>query len=208
MSLPMQSKLLRVIQEKEVDRIGATKSIPLDVRITAATNQDLQKLVGEGRFREDLYYRLKVLEITVPPLRQHIDDIPILADFLIERINKRLGSDIKGIKPESVQLMMAYGSPGNIRELENILERAINQSEDNQIDLTDLIFPKSVAYQEVRQRRILQDGLRKSIDQNEKDLIINAISRAGGNKAEAARMLNIQRSSLYKKMARLKIGFR
>ena len=208
MSLPMQSKLLRVIQEKEVDRIGATKSIPLDVRITAATNQDLQKLVGEGRFREDLYYRLKVLEITVPPLREHIDDIPILADFLIERINNRLGSNIKRIKPESVQLMMAYSWPGNIRELENILERAINQSEDNQIDLTDLILPKSDANQEARKQNVIQDGLRKSIDQNEKDLILNAIARAGGNKAEAARMLNIQRSSLYKKMARLKIGFR
>ncbi|MGE5799223.1 MAG: helix-turn-helix domain-containing protein, partial [Syntrophaceae bacterium] len=159
------------------------------------------------RFREDLYYRLKVLEITVPPLREHIDDIPILAEFLIERINRRLGSNIQGIKPESVKLMMAYSWPGNIRELENILERAINQSEDNKIDLTDLIFPKSVADQEVRQRRILQDGLRKSIDQNEKELILNAISRAGGNKAEAARMLNIQRSSLYKKMARLKIGY-
>ena len=131
MSLPMQAKLLRVIQEKEVDRIGSTKSIPLDVRITAATNQDIQKLVREGRFREDLYYRLKVIEIPIPPLREHMEDIAILADYLIKRINKRLGTHIQGIKPESMQLMMSYEWPGNVRELENILERATNQSEDN-----------------------------------------------------------------------------
>jgi transcriptional regulator with PAS, ATPase and Fis domain len=205
MSLPMQAKLLRVIQEKEVDRIGSTKSIPLDVRITAATNQDLQKLVSEGRFREDLFYRLKVIEIAIPPLREHREDIAILADYLIKRINKRLGSNIQGIKPESIQLMMSYDWPGNVRELENILERAINQSEDNQIDLTNLIFPKANAYRETRNRKAIQAGLRKSIDQQEKTLIVDAIARAGGNKAEAARLLNIQRSVLYKKMARLKI---
>lgn len=206
MSLPMQAKLLRVLQEKEVDRIGSTKSIPLDVRITAATNQDLQKLVREGRFREDLYYRLKVIEIQIPPLREHIGDIAILADYFIKRINKHLGTHIQGIKPESMQLMMSYEWPGNVRELENILERAINQSEDNQIDLTDLIVPRGDACREDRRRKAIRDGLRRSIDQQEKDLIVDAIARAGGNKAEAARILNIQRSVLYKKMARLKIS--
>ena len=205
MSLPMQAKLLRVIQEKEVDRIGSTKSIPLNVRITAATNQDLQKLVREGRFREDLYYRLKVIEIQIPPLREHIGDIAILADYIIKRINKRLGTHIQGIKPESMQLMMSYEWPGNIRELENILERAINQSEDNQIDLTDLIAPRGDACREDRRQKTIQGGLHRSINQQERDLIVDAIARAGGNKAEAARILNIQRSSLYKKMARLKI---
>ncbi len=205
MSLPMQAKLLRVLQDKEVDRIGSTKSIPLDVRISAATNKDLQKLVREGRFREDLYYRLKVLEFTIPSLRERIEDIPILADYFIRRISKRVGSDIQGIKPESMRLMMSYDWPGNVRELENILERAINQCEEKQLDLTDLIATKGDMYQEVRKRKAVQDGLRKTIDQQERDLIKNAITHARGNKAEAARFLNIQRSVLYKKMARLKI---
>jgi transcriptional regulator with PAS, ATPase and Fis domain len=205
MSLPMQAKLLRVLQEKEIDRIGSTKSIPLDVRITAATNQELQKLVREGRFREDLYYRLKVIEITIPPLREHRKDIPILADYLIRRINQRVGTNIQDIKPESMQLMMSYDWPGNVRELENILERAINQSEENQIDLTGLIAPVDGTYQEISTPKVRQEGLRKTVDQKERDLILNALTRAGGNKAKAARILNIQRSVLYKKMARLKI---
>jgi transcriptional regulator with PAS, ATPase and Fis domain len=205
MSLPMQAKLLRVLQEKEIDRIGSTKSIPLDVRITAATNQELQKLVREGRFREDLYYRLKVIEIKIPPLREHRKDIPILADYLIRRINQRVGTNIQDIKPESMQLMMSYDWPGNVRELENILERAINQSEENQIDLTGLIAPVDGTYQEISTPKVRQEGLRKTVDQKERDLILNALTRAGGNKAKAARILNIQRSVLYKKMARLKI---
>jgi transcriptional regulator with PAS, ATPase and Fis domain len=205
MSLPMQAKLLRVLQEKEVDRIGSTKSIPLDVRITAATNQDLQKLVRESRFREDLYYRLKVLEIKIPPLREHREDIAILADYLIRRINKRVGTDIQSIKPESMQLMMSYDWPGNVRELENMLEQAINQSEEDQVDLAGLIAPNDGQYQEVRAPKARQEGLRKSVNQKERDLILNALTRAGGNKAAAARILNIQRSVLYKKMARLKI---
>ncbi len=205
MSLPMQAKLLRVLQEKEIDRIGSTKSIPLDVRITAATNQELQKLVREGRFREDLYYRLKVIEIKIPPLREHRKDIPILADYLIRRINQRVGTNIQDIKPESMQLMMSYDWPGNVRELENILERAINQSEENQIDLTGLIAPVDGTYQEISTPKVRQEDLRKTVDQKERDLILNALTRAGGNKAKAARILNIQRSVLYKKMARLKI---
>jgi transcriptional regulator with PAS, ATPase and Fis domain len=205
MSLPMQAKLLRVLQEKEVDRIGSTKSIPLDVRITAATNQDLQKLVREHRFREDLYYRLKVVEITIPPLREHREDIAIIADYLRRRINKRLGTNVQSINSESMRLMMSYDWPGNVRELENILERAINQSEDNQIDLTGLIALEEEKYQEVKVLKHKKDDLRKFIDLKEKDLIMEALAESGGNKAEAARILNIQRSVLYKKMARLKI---
>jgi transcriptional regulator with PAS, ATPase and Fis domain len=205
MSLPMQAKLLRVLQEKEVDRIGSTKSIPLDVRISAATNQDLLKLVREGRFREDLYYRLKVVEIRIPPLRERREDIPVLADYLRKRINKRLGTHVQVIKPESLRLMLSYDWPGNVRELENILEQAINQSEDNRIDLTDLIAPKDGMYQEVRVLKDRQEGLRKFVDLKEKTLILDALAQSGGNKAEAARILNIQRSVLYKKMARLKI---
>jgi transcriptional regulator with PAS, ATPase and Fis domain len=205
MSLPMQAKLLRVLQEKEVDRIGSTKSIPLDVRITAATNQDLQKLVREHRFREDLYYRLKVVEITIPPLREHREDITIIADYLRRRINKRLGTNVQSINSESMRLMMSYDWPGNVRELENIIERAINQSEDNQIDLTGLIALEEEKYQEVKVLKHKKDDLRKFIDLKEKDLIMEALAESGGNKAEAARILNIQRSVLYKKMARLKI---
>ncbi len=205
MSLPMQAKLLRVIQEKEVDRIGSTRSIPLNVRITAATNQDLQMLVREGRFREDLFYRLKVIEIAIPPLRERREDIPMLANHLIQRINKRVGSDIQAIAPKSMSLMLDYSWPGNVREMENMIEQAVNQSEDNTIDLSTLLSAGANNGAAIRTVKIKRESLRKSVDQKEKDLILNALAQAGGNKAEAARLLNIQRSVLYKKMARLKI---
>jgi len=206
MPMAMQAKLLIVVQEKEVERIGSTKSIPLNVRITAATNQDLQRLVREGRFREDLYYRLKVLEIPIPPLRERVSDIPLLCDYLIQKINRRIGSDVRGLTPESVRLMSVYAWPGNVRELENMIEQAINWSEDPYIDLTGLLEAGRIHQVEAASGQQRSGGFQKSVAQTERDLILSALACSGGNKAEAARILDMQRSVLYKKMARLKIG--
>jgi len=205
MSLPMQAKLLRVLQEKEIERLGGTKPISLNVRIIAATNQDLLKLVREGRFREDLYYRLKVLEISIPPLRERREDIPLITDYLVRRINRRVGSDIQRVTPDSMNAMMTYSWPGNVRELENMIEQAINWSEEPLIDLTTLLVVKVTVHDEDGSKRLQRESLRKSVAQTERVLILHALTQAAGNKAEAARILNMQRSVLYKKIARLKI---
>jgi transcriptional regulator with PAS, ATPase and Fis domain len=206
MSLAMQAKLLTVLQEKEVERIGGTKLIPLNVRIIAATNKDLRKMVREGRFREDLYYRLKVLEITLPPLRDRTGDIPSIVEYLISRINRKIGSDIQGVTPLSLKCMMDHPWPGNVRELENMIEQAINLSEEALIDVTGLLKAPREGWcaadaDEERGGRNFQ----KSVSDTERDLILDALARANGNKAKAARLLNMQRSVLYKKMARLNL---
>jgi transcriptional regulator with PAS, ATPase and Fis domain len=206
MPLAMQAKLLTVLQEKEVERIGSTKSTTLNIRFIAATNRDLQMLVSKGRFREDLYYRLKVLEIPIAPLRERIPDIPLITEHLIGKINRKIGSDIHGVTPESMKQMMVYNWPGNVRELENTIEQAINWSEDRFIDLTALLVPVEQRRTQVPRHEPPVRSFHKSVTQTERDLILSALTQAGGNKAQAARILNIQRSVLYKKMARLKIA--
>jgi transcriptional regulator with PAS, ATPase and Fis domain len=207
MSLAMQAKLLTVIQEKEVERIGGTKLIALNVRITAATNKNLRRMVREGRFREDLFYRLKVLEIALPALKERMEDIPMIADYLIKKINRRIGSDIQGVTPATMKCMMGYHWPGNVRELENMIEQAINLSEEAFIDLTGLLKAPREGWcvadpdEEPRVSRF-----QESVSDTERGLILDALARANGNKAQAARLLNMQRSVLYKKMARLNIG--
>lgn len=206
MSLAMQAKLLTVLQEKEVERIGGTKPIAVNVRIIAATNKDLRRMVKDERFREDLYYRLKVLEIPLPPLRNRIDDIPLIVEYLIARINRKIGSDIQGVTPLSLKYMMDYPWPGNVRELENLIEQAINLSEETLIDLTGLMKAPREGWcaadaDEENGTRVFQI----SVCDRERELILDALARAKGNKAKAARLLKIQRSVLYKKMARLNI---
>jgi transcriptional regulator with PAS, ATPase and Fis domain len=206
MSLAMQAKLLTVIQEKEVERIGGTKLIALNVRITAATNKDLRRMVREGRFREDLFYRLKVLEIALPELKERMEDIPMIVDYLIKKINQRIGSDIQGVTPASMKCMMDYHWPGNVRELENMIEQAINLSEEAFIDLTGLLKAPREAWcvADADEERVGRN-FQESVSDTEKELILDALARADGNKAKAARLLNMQRSVLYKKMARLNL---
>jgi transcriptional regulator with PAS, ATPase and Fis domain len=205
MSLAMQAKLLTVLQEKEVERIGGTKPLPVNVRITAATNKDLLKMIREGGFREDLFYRLKVIEIHLPPLKERSEDIPLIIDYLIKKINKKIGSDIQGVDTESLKRMMNYHWPGNVRELENMIEQATNLSEESLIDLTGLLMPGDGWCVEDDASEPEAKSFQISVADREKGLILDALARAGGNKAKAARLLNIQRSVLYKKIARLKI---
>lgn len=202
MPIYMQVKLLRVLQEREVWRVGATVPTKLDVRVMASTNTDLKKLVKDKKFREDLYYRLNVLEINLPPLRERLEDLPLLAQALIQRINVRIGADAKEISPESLEVMKMYTWPGNVRELENLLEQAINWSEDQIIDMRKI----PIRPWETGSSLSGEAGLfRNKVEETERDLILNALKQANGNKAQAARLLNMQRSVLYKKIERMKI---
>ncbi|MDR3561935.1 MAG: sigma 54-interacting transcriptional regulator [Negativicutes bacterium] len=204
MPIYMQVKILRVLQERAVWRIGATTPTQLDVRVMASTHTDLKTLVKEKKFREDLYYRLNVLEINIPPLRQRAEDLPILIHALIQRINQRIGSDAKGITTESLEILKAYSWPGNVRELENLLEQAINWSEEPIIDVGKI----PVRPWEAEATKAAVDTnkpFRNLVEETEKELIINALAKTNGNKARAARTLNMQRSVLYKKLERMNI---
>lgn len=207
MPLSMQAKVLRVLQEKEIERIGSNRPILLDVRIIAATNQNLQELVRKKLFREDLYYRLKILQIHLPPLRERCEDIPPLIDCLIKKINRKIGSDIRGITPKSLELAMQYDWPGNIRELENVIEQAVNWSEDLYLDLQlPLASSPSKLAPAAIERTSSIEAFHDSVAETERDLIVQALTKTRWNKAEAARLLKIQRSVLYKKMRRLDIA--
>lgn len=204
MPLYMQVKILRVLQERAVWRVGATNPTKLDVRVMASTHTDLKTLVKEKKFREDLFYRLNVLEINIPPLRQRAEDLPILIDALIQRINQRIGSDAKGITKESLEILKSYSWPGNVRELENLLEQAINWSEEPLIDACKI----PIRPWENNPGKIAVDPnkpFRNLVEETEKELIINALAKTNGNKAKAARVLNMQRSVLYKKLERMSI---
>jgi len=205
MPLYMQVKILRVLQDRELWRIGATLPTKLDVRVMASTNQDLKRLVEEKKFREDLYYRLNVLEINLPPLRERIQDLPLLIEALIFRINLKIGSDAQGVTPEALSIMQGYNWPGNVRELENLLEQAINWSDDSLIDLTNIpVKPWENGTGDTNDDNS-KKNYREFIEDTEKGLIIDALEKANGNKAEAARSLNMQRSVLYKKLEKLNI---
>lgn len=141
---PVQMKLLRVLQERELERVGGIKTIKVDVRLITATNQNLEKEVEEGKFRGDLYYRLQVVQIFLPPLRERKEDIPLLAEHFIEKYNRENNKDIKYVGPEALEMMLNYRWPGNIRELENVMERAIVLAESNASLITPDLLPMSV----------------------------------------------------------------
>ncbi|KTE91170.1 diguanylate cyclase [Desulfitobacterium hafniense] len=201
MSLGMQAKLLRVLQERELERLGGTEPIKVDVRIIAATNRDLHKMVMEHKFRLDLYYRLNVLTIDLPPLRERKEDIGFIAKGLIEKINKRLGTDIQGVRSESITHLCAYDWPGNIRELENILERAIVICDET------WILPKHLALPGVMETLALdaEQTLEYALQAAEREILDKTLRRVQGNKVQAARILGIHRSVLYKKLAKYNI---
>lgn len=201
MSFSMQAKLLRVLQEREVERLGGTEPIKVDVRIIAATNRDLHKMVMEHQFRLDLYYRLNVLTIELPPLRERKEDMSLLAKGLIKKINKRLGTNIQGLTDESIDYLASYDWPGNIRELENVLERAIVICDDV------LISPKHLSLPGLSDTNLspLEQTLEYVLQKTEREIIERTLNQAQGNKVKAARILGIHRSALYKKLAKYNI---
>lgn len=195
----LQAKLLRVLQEGEFERVGDTKTFKVDVRVIAATNQNLQELITQGRFRKDLYYRLNIIPIELPPLRQRLEDIPLLIDNLIKKHTKHLSKKIEGVSEQVLELLMAYHWPGNIRELENIIERAIILTKGPVISVADLpetLTAKVIAASEGNGKLKLKEALQSP----EKDLISRALERFKGNRNETAKALGINRTTLYKKM--------
>ncbi|MBW9154458.1 sigma-54-dependent Fis family transcriptional regulator [Clostridium estertheticum] len=201
MPLHMQVKLLRAIQEKEVEKIGSLGSKKIDIRIIAATNINLEKSMHEGKFRQDLYYRLNVVTITIPSLRERRDDILLIANHLITKIAEDLNKKIVGMSKESEYFLKNYSWEGNIRELENILERAINVIENSNticpIDLPDEITGRK----EIK----LIKSLEETIVEAEKQAIMDALKATNGNKTKAAKKLKIGRTSLYEKIQKYNI---
>lgn len=201
MPLHMQVKLLRVIQEREVEKVGGVATRKINIRIIAATNRNLEKLVSEGKFREDLYYRLNVVTIEIPPLRERGNDIILISNHLIKKLSMNLDKKVKGISKEAEHYLKIYEWKGNVRELENILERAINIMGDSDIiDVADL--PKEITG---KKASIIPKRLQDILEESEKNAIILALRAAEGNKTKAAKILEIGRTSLYEKMEKHKI---
>ncbi|MFQ5454863.1 MAG: sigma-54-dependent transcriptional regulator [Nitrospirota bacterium] len=209
MSPTLQVKLLRVLQEREFERVGGTKTIKVDIRIIAATNKDLEKEVEKGSFREDLYYRLNVIPVTIPPLRERREDIPLLLNHFIEQFNKKKNKDIKAISDEAMSLLMEYRWPGNIREVENLVERlAILKGEGIVIpsDLPEKINQKKRSDM-LTQFNIPDDGIDFTtvVDEFENRLIIQALEKAAGVKNKAAQLLKLNRTTLVEKIKKKKL---
>jgi len=196
----MQAKLLRAIQEREIERIGGTKSTTLDVRIIAATNRDLEKMVKNGEFREDLYYRLNVIKVTIPSLRERKEDISMLAKYLLRKVSDDMGRFVTEITPKAMELLEEYDWPGNIRELENTIERAINLvDKEARIKVSHLPYYIQ-SLNNNNADTFYNINLKKLVSELEITEIKKAISISKGNKFHAAKMLGISRTSLYEKM--------
>ncbi|HEY6308127.1 MAG TPA: sigma-54 dependent transcriptional regulator [Candidatus Angelobacter sp.] len=208
--IPIQVKLLRVLQEREFERLGGTRTIKVDVRLIAATNRDLRAALEEGTFREDLYYRLNVVPIDIPPLRDHKEDIPDLVNHFFARFARENGKEIQQITPAALKVLTEYHWPGNVRQLENIMERAVALSSGPVLDAGDIHLdarplpgapgaagpPSGVPF--------LPDGM--TLEQWEDELIREAMRRASGNKSEAARLLGLSRNALRYRLSKLGVA--
>lgn len=211
MPLAMQSKLLRVLQEKEIQPVGGQKSIPVDVRIIAATHRDLEKMVEEGKFRQDLYYRLNVIKIEIPPLRERKGDIELISIKLLEKLEAKFHRKAVGLSTEVIERLELHSWPGNIRELENVLERCINVLDGTTIEIPHLPLylrdqglksKNSQAMNPIGPEKIVPLPvlpLKEALAQVEKQSILNALVVTNGNKQEAAKLLEIGKTSFYEK---------
>ena len=221
MPLTLQPKLLRVLQEREIERIGSSTIIPIDTRIISATNVPLEQLVQKCKFRSDLYYRLNVIRIRIPPLRERREDIPMLIDHLIKKLNFQLNLQIPGITPEAVKRLMEYDWPGNVRELNNEMERAASLTIGNRVELSDLstrIVPDEVRCHLLETEPLIsRDGAdthqaetttaqNYNLQDMERKLILDVLNKTGGNKSKAAELLGITREGLRKKLLRMGIN--
>jgi len=198
----VQAKLLRVLQEREIERVGGTRSIKIDVRVIAATNTNLKDAVGRGTFRDDLYYRLNVVPIVVPPLRERAQDVPLLAEYFLRRDTRDFNKRIEGLSPEAVAALQAYRWPGNVRELENVIERCVVLAEGPVIQLNDLPLDVLLPQQATRVRAAEALPLNEATDQFERQIVLRVLERVGWNLTEAGRILAIHRNSLRVKLAR------
>ncbi|MBF0126262.1 MAG: sigma-54-dependent Fis family transcriptional regulator [Magnetococcales bacterium] len=202
MSLAMQVKLLRAVQEREIVRVGGTQSIPVDVRFVAATNRNLGEAVTLGKFRQDLYFRLNVITLAIPPLKERRGDIALLAEFFLKRGAERMDRKVRSIAPEAMALLRAYDFPGNIRELENVMERAVALC--NEESVTPQHLPDALRIQVIRTFRNRGDRA-PTLEELETDYIRWVLDETGGNQTMAAEILGIDRVSLWRKLKRLRL---
>ncbi|MDD3250298.1 MAG: sigma-54 dependent transcriptional regulator [Smithellaceae bacterium] len=200
MSPAMQVKLLRVLQERELTRVGGQDVIKVDVRLITATNKDLIREIREGRFREDLFYRLNVVALTLPPLRERAEDIPLLAQHFLKMFAEKNSKSISGFTPRAMQKLTAYAWPGNVRELMNAVERAVVLSRSDEVDEDELVFPMADQCLAPNAPRMAATTAGLPLEAVEKQSILEAMKAAGGNKSEAARRLGITRKTLRKKL--------
>jgi transcriptional regulator with PAS, ATPase and Fis domain len=205
MSMSLQAKILRVLQEKSFERLGSNKIINVDVRIVSATNKNLEKAILEGGFRKDLFYRLNVINLKMPSLRNRPDDIQPLADNIISRLNRIMNVNITGFTDDTMEILRKYHWPGNVRELENVLERAVNFASEGRIKPVHL--PPYLLGCEVEEVDVCQDSIEDTIDYRigraEREAILKALEKTGGNRSKAANLLNMSRSRFYNKMRKL-----
>jgi two-component system, NtrC family, response regulator HydG len=197
--LSIQAKLLRVLQTRQFSPVGSTSTISAEVRILAATNQDLEAHIASGQFREDLFYRINVVPVNLPPLRKRADDIPPLVEYFLKRHNRRRNVPIDGVSPEAMAVLLGYTWPGNIRELENTIERALILEE------SDVLTVKSLPIQTSAVSNNLLDGRPLALAEIEKQHIRYVLNLVGGNRSKAARLLGVDRKTLYNKISKYDI---
>ncbi|OIP45941.1 MAG: sigma-54-dependent Fis family transcriptional regulator [Desulfobacterales bacterium CG2_30_60_27] len=206
MSPMLQVKLLRVLQEREFERVGGTRTISSDFRVIAATNRDLEEDVASGRFREDLFYRLNVIQIEAPPLRHKVEDIPLLADYFIGKFNRARKRRVSGFTPEAMAVLRTYAWPGNVRELENVVERLLILAPGNRIGVEDLPERFMMSGPALASDSVHLGGaglcLSEVVTQFEKGIIEQALNRTGWVKNRAAKLLQVNRTTLIEKMKR------
>jgi transcriptional regulator with PAS, ATPase and Fis domain len=196
----MQPKLLRVLEEKEFERVGGTKVHRTDFRLIAATNQNLEELMRERRFRKDLYYRISVVPLAIPPLRERPEDVLPLAESFLARLNEMAEAGKVRLSPEAKEIMLGYDWPGNVRELYNVLERALATMEGGVMEAADL--PYYLSRRSTSPSRLVQRPLKEVVARAEREAVRHALAITRGNKARAAELLGIHRTLLYKKMAK------
>ena len=210
MSPALQAKLLRVIQEREIERVGDSHTIKIDVRVIAATHSDLARMVAEGTFREDLYYRLNVIPVKLPPLRERRDDIPVLVQHFLQKLSADLGRGPATMSQEGMRRLMAYHWPGNVRQLENVVERSIAFSHGRpHVEVQDLSSEVySPAPDAPTEPAFPDEGIdfEQYVSNIELSLIKKSLERTKGNKRQAAKLLNLKRTTLIEKLKRLNGG--
>ena len=197
----IQVKLLRVLQEREFERLGGTKTLKVDVRLIAATNRDLRAALEEGTFREDLYYRLNVVAIDIPPLREHKEDIPSLVNFFLQKLAESSGVPVKRITPAAMQVLLNHYWPGNVRELENTLERSVTLSASDVLDVTDIRLDRPARSNSGDTQPVLPEGM--TLEAWEQEIIRHALKLANGNKSQAARALGLSRNALRYRLSQM-----
>ncbi|MCC7007427.1 MAG: sigma-54-dependent Fis family transcriptional regulator [Acidobacteria bacterium] len=201
MTAPLQAKLLRFLEEKTFRRVGGSMDIRVDVRVVAATNRNLEEEVRQNRFREDLFYRLNVLPLKLPPLRAHLEDVPALATYYIGNFNREFKKNVQGVSPAALRALTSYGWPGNVRELRNAVERAMLLASGDLLEPAD--FPIAAAQQSSHAVELPAGGLK--LDEIERSLVLQALQRTGWNQTRAAKLLGLNRDQIHYRIEKFKL---